>query len=102
MERRIQWMGHVKRMGDNRMLRIALEKEERGRRPRGRWEDQVWKDIERKGLQKMQVETKGGCARRPVITETSDDDDDDDFQYSQVGNLVTCIGAKSPHIDHLN
>ncbi|KAG8268255.1 hypothetical protein J6590_032112 [Homalodisca vitripennis] len=38
------------------MPRIALEKEERGRRPRGRWEDQVWKDIERRGLQKMQVE----------------------------------------------
>ncbi|KAG8331990.1 hypothetical protein J6590_029594 [Homalodisca vitripennis] len=54
--RRMQWMGHVKRMGDNRMPRIALEKEERGRRPRGRWEDQVWKDIERRGLQKMQVE----------------------------------------------
>ncbi|KAG8247375.1 hypothetical protein J6590_062438 [Homalodisca vitripennis] len=58
--RRIQWMGHVKRMGDNRMPRIALEKEERGRRPRGRprgrWEDQVWKDIERRGLQKIQVE----------------------------------------------
>ncbi|KAG8285305.1 hypothetical protein J6590_082832 [Homalodisca vitripennis] len=34
--RRIQWMGHVKRMGDNRMPRIALEKEEGGRRPRGR------------------------------------------------------------------
>ncbi|KAG8273801.1 hypothetical protein J6590_011346 [Homalodisca vitripennis] len=54
--RRIQWMGHVKRMGDNRMPRIALEKEERGRRPRGRWEDQVWKDIERRGLLKMLVE----------------------------------------------
>ncbi|KAG8310623.1 hypothetical protein J6590_060159 [Homalodisca vitripennis] len=58
--RRIQWMGHVKRMGDNRMPRIALEKEEGGRRPRGRprgrWEDQVWKDIERRGLQKIQVE----------------------------------------------
>ncbi|KAG8288738.1 hypothetical protein J6590_010847 [Homalodisca vitripennis] len=42
------------------MPRIALEKEERGRRPRGRlrgrWEDQVWKDIERRGLQKMLVE----------------------------------------------
>ncbi|KAG8322662.1 hypothetical protein J6590_018042 [Homalodisca vitripennis] len=42
------------------MPRIALEKKERGRRPRGRprgrWEDQVWKDIERRGLQKMQVE----------------------------------------------
>ncbi|KAG8241052.1 hypothetical protein J6590_095465 [Homalodisca vitripennis] len=42
------------------MPRIALEKEERGRRPRGRprgrWEDQVWKDIERRGLQKIQVE----------------------------------------------
>ncbi|KAG8256773.1 hypothetical protein J6590_062328 [Homalodisca vitripennis] len=48
------------RMGDNRMPRIALEKEEGGRRPRGRprgrWEDQVWKDIERRGLQKIQVE----------------------------------------------
>ncbi|KAG8260904.1 hypothetical protein J6590_086406 [Homalodisca vitripennis] len=48
--RRIQWMGHVKRMGDNRMPRIALEKEEGGRRPRGRprgrWEDQVWIDID--------------------------------------------------------
>ncbi|KAG8242527.1 hypothetical protein J6590_063641 [Homalodisca vitripennis] len=58
--RRIQWMGHVKRMGDNRMPRIALEKEEGGRRPRGRprgrWEDQVWKDIERRGLQKIQVD----------------------------------------------
>ncbi|KAG8330505.1 hypothetical protein J6590_061906 [Homalodisca vitripennis] len=58
--RRIQWMGHVKRMGDNRMPRIALEKEEGGRRPRGRprgrWEDQVWRDIERRGLQKIQVE----------------------------------------------
>ncbi|KAG8280541.1 hypothetical protein J6590_079945 [Homalodisca vitripennis] len=47
-------------MGDNRMPRIALEKEEGGRRPRGRprgrWEDQVWKDIERRGLQKIQVE----------------------------------------------
>ncbi|KAG8322404.1 hypothetical protein J6590_022856 [Homalodisca vitripennis] len=49
-------MGHVKRMGDNRMPRIALEKEEGGRRPRGRWEDQVWKDIERRGLQKIQVD----------------------------------------------
>ncbi|KAG8278738.1 hypothetical protein J6590_014292 [Homalodisca vitripennis] len=38
------------------MPRIALKKEERGRRPRGRWEDQVWKDIERRGLQKRQVE----------------------------------------------
>ncbi|KAG8305168.1 hypothetical protein J6590_075364 [Homalodisca vitripennis] len=58
--RRIQWMGHVKRMRDNRMPRIALEKEEGGRRPRGRprgrWEDQVWKDIERRGLQKIQVD----------------------------------------------
>ncbi|KAG8269014.1 hypothetical protein J6590_011639 [Homalodisca vitripennis] len=112
--RRIQWMGHVKRMGDNKMPRIALEKEERGRRPRGRprgrWEDQVWKDTERRGLQKMQVEEEEtwndrqkwrkrrpgmtdksgeGCVRRPVITETSDDDDDDDDDISTSMLLVT-------------
>ncbi|KAG8261144.1 hypothetical protein J6590_080740 [Homalodisca vitripennis] len=74
-------MGHVKRMGDNRMPRIALEKEEGGRRPRGRprgrWEDQVWKDIERRGLQKIQVDEEETWNDR-LKTETSDDDDDDD------------------------
>ncbi|KAG8301717.1 hypothetical protein J6590_046844 [Homalodisca vitripennis] len=80
--RRIQWMGHVKRMGDNRMPRIALEKEEGGRRPRGRprgrWEDQVWKDIERRGLQKIQVDEEETWKdrlkwRRLCTTTTSQD-----------------------------
>ncbi|KAG8283293.1 hypothetical protein J6590_021193 [Homalodisca vitripennis] len=38
---------------------LALEKEEGGRdqeEDEGRWEDQVWKDIERRGLQKIQVD----------------------------------------------
>ncbi|KAG8325947.1 hypothetical protein J6590_054156 [Homalodisca vitripennis] len=82
--RRIQWMGHVKRMGDNRMPRIALEKEERGRiprgRPRGRWEDQVW----RKRRPGMTDKSRGGGVRRPVITETSDDDDDDDEKQNNI------------------
>ncbi|KAG8298122.1 hypothetical protein J6590_020789 [Homalodisca vitripennis] len=75
------------------MPRIALE-EERGRRPRGRprgrWEDQVWKDMRegdyrkcrwRKRRPGMTDKSGGGCVRRPVITETSDDDDESVISY---------------------
>ena len=56
MERnKLKWLGHVKRMGLERLPRRALEWTESGRRPIGRprtrWRDQVKDDVNRRGLQ---------------------------------------------------
>ncbi|KAG8244819.1 hypothetical protein J6590_015363 [Homalodisca vitripennis] len=120
--RRIQWMGHVKRMGDNRMPRIALEKEEGGRRPRGRprgrWEDQVWKDIERRGLQKIQVDeeetwndrlkwrrlcttTREVRAKKPSLTQSGDQRLKGDFRTTtngRAGGPLARTGSLSGHL----
>lgn len=55
----MQRLEHVKKMANKRLPKIAME---RGRRPRGRskgrWGEQVWKDVEKRGMQKRQVEEK--------------------------------------------
>ncbi|KAG8263207.1 hypothetical protein J6590_038096 [Homalodisca vitripennis] len=98
--RRIQWMGHVKRVGDNRMPRIALE-EERGRRPRGRRrkEEEDQEEAERKmggpsverhrdkGTTENTDKSGGGCVRRPVIT----DDDDELYQRLSKNSILSVI-----------
>ncbi len=46
---RLQWAGHVERMGDDRLPKRAAELREQGRRRRGRpslrWEDCVKRDV---------------------------------------------------------
>ncbi len=50
---RLQWAGHVERMGDDRLPKKAAELREQGRRRRGRprlrWEDCVKGDVRRAG-----------------------------------------------------
>ena len=48
---RLQWAGHVERMADDRVPKIAAELREAGRRRRGRpmqrWEDCVKRDVKK-------------------------------------------------------
>ena len=50
---RLQWVGHVERMVDDRLQKRAAELHEQGRRRRGRprlrWEDCVKKDVRKTG-----------------------------------------------------
>ena len=50
---RLQWAGHVERMGDDSLPKKAAELREQGRRRRGRsrlrWEDCVKGDVRRGG-----------------------------------------------------
>ena len=49
----LQWAGHVERMADDRLPKIAAALREQGRRRRGRprlrWEDCVKRDVRRAG-----------------------------------------------------
>ena len=53
MRSRLQWAGHVERMGDDRLPKKAAELREQGRRRRGRprlkWEDCVKRDVRKLG-----------------------------------------------------
>ena len=50
---RLQWVGHVERMADDRLPKRATELREQGRRRRGRprlrWEDCVKRDVRKTG-----------------------------------------------------
>ena len=53
VRRRLQWAGHVERMADDRLPKIAAGLHEQGRMRRGRprlgWEDCVMRDVRKAG-----------------------------------------------------
>ena len=67
---RLQWAGHIERMADDRLPKIAAELCEEGRRKRGRprlrWEDSVKRDV-RKAVEeenwKKKTRDRGGWKR---------------------------------------
>ena len=69
MRSRLQWAGHVERMGDDSLPRAA-ELREQGRRRRGRprlrWEDYVKRDVRKAGEEedcKKKTRYRGGRNR---------------------------------------
>ena len=52
-ENRIRWFGHVMRMGEERLPKMILKIKLKGKkavgRPRMKWEDQVKRNVERRG-----------------------------------------------------
>ena len=67
---RLQWAGHVERMGDDRLPKRAAELREQGRkrrvRPRLRWEDYVKRDVRKAGEEedwKKRTRDRGGWNR---------------------------------------
>ena len=70
MRSRLQWAGHVERMGDDRLPKKAAELREQGRRRRGRpmlrWEDCVKRDVRKLGEEedcKKKTRYRGGLKR---------------------------------------
>ena len=47
-QKRLRWFGHVKRMGETRIPKQALDLEIGGKRPRMRWEDKIKEDVKRR------------------------------------------------------
>ena len=67
---RLQWVGHVERMADDRLPKTAAELREEGRRkqgsPRMRWEDCVKRDARKLGEEedwKKKTRDMGGWKR---------------------------------------
>ena len=67
MRSRLQWVGHVERMADDRLPKRAAELREQGRRRRGRpilrWEDYVKRDVMKAGEEedwKKKTRDRGG------------------------------------------
>ena len=56
---RLRWFGHMKRMKEDRLPRIAFEKQLEGKRPRGkprkRWRGMIEEDIKKRGLEPKEL-----------------------------------------------
>ena len=71
-KRRLVWLGHVQRMGEERWPKKILNWTPSGRRKRGRppetWMNQVWKDMQSKNLEEGDWSDREGwrmgCERR--------------------------------------
>ena len=55
---RLQWLGHIERMEDNRETKLAYTQEINDRRPRGRprrrWRDNIHTDLQALGITNWQ------------------------------------------------
>jgi hypothetical protein len=57
--RRLQWAGHLERMNDCRIPKKSNRRKMVCGKPRGRWEDVVWKDaIDLLWIQNWKAETR--------------------------------------------
>jgi hypothetical protein len=57
--RRLQWAGHLERMNDCRIPKKSNRRKKVCGKPRGRWEDVVWKDaIDLLWIQNWKAETR--------------------------------------------